>query len=454
MSERKKILIVSHGHPDLVKGGGEMAAYNLHLALEEREGYDTVFLARHARDELLHGGTPFAGTGRPKEILFHSTMPDWFRFSQPDKARVWRDFREVLEIYRPDIVHFHHYVHLGLELLREVRNFDPSISIVLTLHEYLAICHNHGQMVKVHDRSLCHESTPSACSRCFPGKSPQDFMLRERFIKGHFDLVDRFVSPSRFLKERYIRWGVPEERIEVIENLLTPDARREAREEAVTRVEPGAIEPGVRGAAGAPVETEAEDAPLRLAFFGQINMFKGLDVLLDAIAQLPKSVRRRVRLDVNGSGLNEQPAHVRGPLEARIVELGDRVRLRGSYRTEELGALMSSADWMVVPSSWWENSPVVILEARRHALPVIAADIGGMAEKVEHGRTGLHFMARRADSLAEQIVHAAEHPQERERFAAAIRASWQPDEDLERHIALYERLRGERKHQPRLKAVG
>ena len=343
-------------------------------------------------------------------------------------------------------MHFHHYVHLGLELIREVRKFDPSISIVLTLHEYLAMCHNHGQMVKVHDHSLCHEATPSACNRCFPGKSPQDFMLRERFIKGHFDLVDRFVSPSEFLKERYVRWGVPAERIEVIENLLTPEARREAREAAegendrsASAAAPAAPTsanegPGARKMAG----RRADDFPVRLAFFGQINAFKGLDYLLDAIDMLPKSVKRRVRLDINGSGLGSQPDHVRGPIEARIVKLGDRVRLRGAYRPDELGALMSSADWMVIPSAWWENSPVVILEARRYGLPVIAANIGGMAEKIEHGVTGLHFMARRADSLAEQIVHAANHPEERDRFAAAIRASWQPDADLERHVALYE----------------
>lgn len=467
MSQRKKILIIAHGHPDHAKGGGEMAAYNLHLGLEERDEFDTVFLARHDRDDLLHGGTPFAGTGRPKEILFHSTMPDWFRFSQPDKARVWRDFREVLEVCRPDIVHFHHYVHLGLELIREVRSFDPSISIVLTLHEYLAICHNHGQMVKAHDQSLCHKATPSACNRCFPERSPQDFMLRERFIKSHFDLVDRFISPSEFLKQRHVDWGVPAERIEVIENLLTPEARREARESAengtaserdanVADTVPSGPDGSLPKAPGkrAKVGRRSDDHPVRLAFFGQINAFKGLDYLLEAIDQLPKGMKRRVRLDINGSGLDRQPPHIRGPLEARIVKLGDQVRLRGPYRPDELGTLMASADWMVIPSAWWENSPVVILEARRYGLPVIAANIGGMAEKIEHGKTGLHFMARRADSLVEQIVYAANHPEMRERCSAALRASWQPDRDLERHVALYGELRGERRERPLLKAVG
>ncbi len=222
-TSKPRILIVSHGHPDISPGGGEIAAYNLHKALQASDEFSSVFLARHNDPKLVHGGTTFAGTGRPAEILFYSAMPDWFRFSQPDKAKVWRDFREALEAVQPDIVHFHHYVHLGLELIREVRNFSAEIRIVLTLHEYFGICHNQGQMVKVKDRSLCYRATPSDCARCFPEYQAQDFMLRERFIKSHFDLVDQFISPSEFLKQSVCGLGhLAAERIEVIDNILEP----------------------------------------------------------------------------------------------------------------------------------------------------------------------------------------------------------------------------------------
>jgi len=88
----RKILIVAHGHPDHQSGGGEIAAHNLHKKLLDADNYQSAFFARHNKRELQHPGVPFSGNGKPGEVLFYSTMPDWFRFSQPDKAKVWRDF--------------------------------------------------------------------------------------------------------------------------------------------------------------------------------------------------------------------------------------------------------------------------------------------------------------------------------------------------------------------------
>ena len=382
----------------------------------------SIFLARHDRDELLHGGTPFAGTGRPDEILFHSRMPDWFRFSQPDKARVWRDFREALETCRPDVVHFHHYLHLGLEMMREVRNFDPAVKIVLTLHEYFAICHHDGP-----DGAPARRARSATSPRRAPARAASPSTDRRTSCSGASSSAVTSIwstASSRraaFLKERYVAWGLEDARVEVIENVLAPGAGRVERED-----EPAGGEP--------------RDDLVRFAFFGQVNEFKGIDVLLEAFERLPPDVRARVRLDVNGSGLERQPKALRQSVAARLRVLGSTVRLRGAYRAEELDALMAASDWMIVPSTWWENSPVVILEARRHALPVICSDLGGMAEKIEHGRTGWHFPAGRSDALAERIVRVANRRDERHRFAAAIAVSWEPDRDLERHVALYDAL--------------
>jgi len=415
MANTRKILMVSHGHPDHSAGGGEIAAYNLHNALNLTDEFESVFFARHGHPELIHGGTPFAGTGRPGEVLFYATMPDWFRFSQPDKAAVWRDFRQMLEVQRPKIVHFHHYFWLGLELIREVRNFDPSIQIVLTLHEYMAICNNEGQMIKTGTGELCYESSPAACSNCFKDRNSQDFFLREQFIKSHFECVDQFVAPSDFLKQRYVEWGIDAERILVVENLL----------------------PGVS-------ETRTTDAvtsnKVRLAYFGQINRFKGLDLLLKAMCQVPSNIQRQIQLDINGNGLENQSAHFQGVINSALKKLGNAVNLRGRYTSRELGRLLARTDWMIVPSQWWENSPVVIMEAKRHGVPVICSDIGGMAEKIEHGRTGRHFLARREDALAEAIIWAVENNDQQASYAKAIAAEFPADKPLQEHIELYRSL--------------
>ena len=414
-----RILMVAHAHPDHSRGGGEIAAYNLHKRLNQSDEHTSVFLARHGNPELLHSGTPLAGTGRPAEIIMYADMPDWFRFSQPDKAMIWRDFRQTLKTTRPDIVHLHHYLFLGLELIREIRNFDPGIRIVMTLHEYWAICHNEGQMVKK-DKSLCYESSPAACAQCFAKRTPQDFMLRKLFIRSHFDLVDAFVSPSHFLKNRYVAWGLASHRIHVIENMLADE------NDAVTTT----------------IATSHDEAPdtLRLAFFGQINWFKGLDLLLDAIEQLPKCVRRRVSLDINGSGLEKQPTALRKSVQNRLHELKDVVTFREAYTQAELPTLMRAAHWMVLPSRWWENSPVVILEAAKHGVPVICSNIGGMAEKVIDGETGIHFQARRADSLADALTWAVNNPNKHREFVENIRKSNRHDDAFRQHAQLYKAL--------------
>ena len=414
-----RILMIAHAHPDHSRGGGEIAAYNLHKRLNQSAEHSSVFLARHARPELLHCGTPLAGTGRSAEIIMYANMPDWFRFSQPDKAMIWRDFRQTLITTRPNIVHLHHYLFLGLELIREIRNFDPRIRIVMTLHEYWAICHNEGQMVRK-DRSLCHESSPAACAQCFADRTPQEFMLRKLFIRSHFDLVDTFVSPSHFLKDRYVSWGLAEQRIHVIENILADNQNISMQ------------------TMGGP-NHESFDI-MRLAFFGQINWFKGLDLLLDAIKLLPKHIRTRISLDINGSGLEQQPYNLQKTIQNRLDELEDVVSFRGAYTQGELPALMNAAHWMIMPSRWWENSPVVILEAAKHGLPVICSNIGGMAEKVIDGQTGLHFQARRADSLADALIWAINNPHKHGEFANNIRQSYQHDDAYRKHAQLYKTL--------------
>lgn len=430
MDKPMRIVTVSHGHPDFNAGGAEIASYRLHKALRE-EGHNSVYFARHGENELLHGGTPFGGTGRPSEVLFYSQMPDWFRFSQPDKARVWRDFREFLGKTKPEIVHFHHYFQLGVELISEVRNFDPSIKIVVTLHEYMAICNNEGQMVKpVTEASsvihpvLCHESSPSSCSRCFSNKTPQDFFLRKQFIQSHFDVVDQFVAPSEFLASRYVEWGIEKDRICVIENLLESDIDNE--EAVASQVEP--------------VNSEGNGDRLNLAFFGQINRFKGIDVLLKAIQHLPRSEINKINLTINGSGLEHQTESFQKKFNSAVDRLTGTVSMRGRYSSAELPSLMASTDWIIIPSIWWENSPVVILEAKKYGVPVICSDIGGMAEKIVHGETGRHFAARREESLAEQILWVLNNREKQATYAKNIANAYPGRKSYHQHVELYESL--------------
>lgn len=405
----QKILIVSHGHPDHSKGGAEVAAYNLFKEYQRR-GIDTLFLAR--TPEPSHGGSVFSTRNGGREILFHTAMHDWFNFRCAEPKHIWHDFRDLLKRYKPTIVHFHHYAHMGMEMIREVKNTLPVSKIMLTLHEYLAICFNNGQMVKPGGTKLCYGGSPVDCARCFPEKSAADFFLRESYFKSLFDLVDQFVSPSHFLIDRYKAWGIPEEKMVMIEN-------------------------------GQPVAENDKPRPLakgekrnRFAYFGQITPFKGLDVLLEALLLLPEDIREEVHLDIHGANLDGQPGEYRDKIIKLIEKLEHTVTMHGSYESHEIGKLMYETDWMVIPSVWWENSPIVIQEAFNHGRPIICSDIGGMAEKIKHGSTGLHFRRGKANALSKIISKAIKNNEIWKRLHENIKRPLAISECAEIHLQL------------------
>jgi len=84
----------------------------------------------------------------------------------------------------------------------------------------------------------------------------------------------------------------------------------------------------------------------------------------------------------------------------------------GPYQPDELRARMAAVDWVVVPSIWWENSPMVIQEAMVHGRPLLVSDIGGMREKVRDGVDGYRIAARNptAWSAAMQLSARLDQP--------------------------------------------
>ena len=383
-----RILVIAHGHPELALGGGELAALAQCNQLRAL-GHDVLFVGRE-KGLSGRGGTPFSVRGN--DVLFHSPNYDHFLHSQRAKWSIYKDFRSLIDRFAPDVVHLHHYVHMGLEMLRELRKYSAALPIVLTLHEYLAICHSHGQFVKT-DGSLCYRAGPYDCHGCFPEFSPQDFFLRETFIKSFLDLVDQFVCPSAFLLERYAAWGIPREKLLLLDN----------------------------GQPTVPPPPATEDPALlshRFAFFGQMSALKGIPVLMRAVQMLPARLRETIRVDIHGTLAHQKPAFIER-FEADVVALRDVVHYHGAYRPTDLGPLMTRAGWVVVPSIWWENSPLVIGEAFSHRRPVICSGIGGMAEKVTHSVTGLHFRVGDAGDLAACIERAAD-PEFWRRLQSAI----------------------------------
>jgi glycosyltransferase involved in cell wall biosynthesis len=122
---------------------------------------------------------------------------------------------------------------------------------------------------------------------------------------------------------------------------------------------------------------------------------------------VPEKVRSMVRVDIHGANLDVQESAFKDKVLGLLNDLSDVVQLCGPYESDQLASRMAECDWVVIPSIWWENSPVVIQEAIRFGRPLIGANIGGMKEKIEN-IAGLTFEARSAASLADTMMNAME----------------------------------------------
>lgn len=445
MNNKKTVLFVCHNHPSVRPGGAENYAYELFDSFHESDQYEPIFLAKGGRplgySNRPHDGTYFGLVGtRPNDYFYYTDGYDydWLYGAVTDSDYYSQHFRRFLQALNPDVVHFQHSLFLGYDVLRLVRNVLPNAAIVYTLHEYAAICHRDGQMIRTRNNELCYSESPRLCHECFPDISQQQFFLRKRRIQSHMSLVDRFIAPSRFLADRYATWGIPEEKIIFEEN--------------------GRQFPML------PAQTHDRRYRDRFAFFGQISPYKGLEVALEAmriihgrdrpatglLAQLQPTHKAESRpaphLLVHGANLEMQP----GPHQERIRGLldatGDAVTMMGRYDWSQLDSLMEGVDWVVIPSIWWENAPLVVQEAFFHGRPIICSDIGGMAEKVTHGVDGLHFRARDARHLADVLTEAASSPDLWHRLREGIKPVHTVDAHRNRLAAIYDEVLFERRH--------
>jgi glycosyltransferase involved in cell wall biosynthesis len=410
------VLIIAHGHPDLSRGGAEIASHLLFQGLRQTPGVEAYFLARTDEPARRRADTPFSALrGRPHEILFYSDTVDPFLFSQQSSDFI-EHFTQLLGRIRPDVVHFHHYYGIGVELIAVARRVNPRIKIVITLHEFMAICHHYGQMVKPGTYALCRSASPHECAACFKDIAVDDFFLREQFLLSHFEKVDLFIAPSEFLRQRYVDWGLPAWQIVVLDNGIAP----------VVPPPPRSLAAGERRGV--------------FGFFGQTHPFKGLLPLLaafDALGQWPAERTAGIRLLVHGAYLElNEPSYVEA-VKQLLARTAGRVHFAGPYDPQDLGRLMAAVDWVVVPSLWWENSPLVIAEALAHRRPVICSDIGGMAEKVRPGQAGFHFPVGNPFELANLVVRIAGEPAPWDRLQRSLRQPPTVAQSVAQHLELY-----------------
>ena len=398
-----KILLVSLHHPELMRGGAQQVCYELFQGLQKHPGIEPILLASTdaAYPALYKPGACITGfDGRHNEFLYLSTEYDnvWHRSGS---TRLIEAFAEFLETIRPDVVHFHHFLTFGIDLLTLTRRVLPRARIVFTFHEFLSICDARGHMVRLTDHSLCSHASPIRCHQCFPERSPEHFLMRKMWFLRHLSEVDIFTCPSRFMIDRYVSWGIDAQKL-----VHVPNGQADCSQ-------------GLR----LPVTSGPKR---RFGFFGQMIDVKGIHILLRAVQILRAEGFTDFTVELNGDNLRYATSTIREEIESFLAAeekllFTDRiVQNNGSYQVDQLASRMARVDWCIVPSTWEEAFGLVVSEAWMFRRPVICSNVGGMAERVVDEVHGLHFQVGDPRALAKVMRRSCTEPDLWERLSAAL----------------------------------
>jgi glycosyltransferase involved in cell wall biosynthesis len=182
-----------------------------------------------------------------------------------------------------------------------------------------------------------------------------------------------------------------------------------------------------------PKPRRATSVPITIGYIGQMASHKGVDLLVDAFVALGP-----VAAELHIFGAEDQdPA-----LMARLREAArDRpVRFRGTFPKEQMAKVLEDLDLLVIPSRWYENSPLVLLNGLASHTPVLVSDVDGMTEFVEIGRSGFTF--KRSDRgdlerVLREIVNAPDALRAMTRTTEYPRTTRAMAEDV---VAVYEQV--------------
>lgn len=419
-----KYLTVSLYHPRVMKGGAQYVAKDLHDMARADTDVEPVLLAGIDGNMFPQyakvGSAITALPDSADEFLLPGTRFDDFHHVVYD-ARRNKAIKRFLEDHKPDVIHVHHSLWVGLEFLQLARQVLPDVKIIYTLHEYLPICYLRGQLFRDSEGGICHDTSPDQCTRCFPDRTADDFILRRRGFKRAFELVDHFISPSAYLRQRFIDWGLAADRISVIANGHTPS----------------------RPANWTPNHSPGVNV---FGFFGQYVDVKGIDVLLRAAVIAANHVDEDQEIEIKIFGGNKQHASESylAKIEEILEEAPDNLKITemGSYSRDNVFDLMTSVDWVVTPSVWPETFGLVVSEAWDARRPVIASRAGGLSDRIIDGENGFSFLPGSATQLAQILQECIGNREGWRAMAGAMADEITLDAAWETHKQVIADLRG------------
>jgi glycosyltransferase involved in cell wall biosynthesis len=374
ISPGRHIVIANNVYPPIMAGGAELIVSYLAEGLAERGHKVTVVSTCGPEmepypDETRNGVEvvrffprnlywSFSRGERPgyQKALWH-LRDAWNRDASRRFAAITRD-------RRPDILHTHLIDGFSAAIWRVAQS--QGARVLHTAHDYHLLCPR--ALMLTRDLKICRE--PVLGCRIY-----------RKWHLATTRHVDLFASPSQFLIDQHMQAGLKAKAVKKVANGIPLPASAAAERDPST--------------------------PFCFVFAARLTREKGCEVVLDAVRRLPADLP--VEIVVAGRGDYEE--------QFRAAAAADpRLRFLGYVQGDEKDALFRSADCLLLPSLWYENAPVVIVEAAAYRLPIIGSRIGAIPEFVHESETGLLFEPGNGADLAEKMMTLANDRATAERF--------------------------------------
>lgn len=375
---KKKILMVNNFYYN--RGGDCTYLFGLKNILEAKGHNVSVFSMNHPQNFTSKWSKYFVNyinyDEEVKQINFRSGIKVASRTIYFISAR--KRLEKLIREERPHIAHLHNiHHHITPSILYALRKYK--IPVVWTLHDYQLICPNIHFIAngKICERCKKHRYYWPPLIRCKKGSLAASLMSSIEIVihnlMGIERLVKLFISPSNFLRNKFIEFGFKERKIRHVAHFVETIASEK-------RQTPGDF----------------------YLFVGRISEEKGLKTLIDAAIKVNAG-----KLKIIGSGplLEEMMRH------AKKIDKNNLVEFLGHKSRDEVYEFMHECKFLIVPSEWYETSGLVILEAFSCGKPVIASRIGGIPELVDENRTGLTFEMGNVEQLREKISYMLNNPE-------------------------------------------
>ncbi len=365
-----------------LKGGSEYVFFE-QAELLKRKGHKIIFFSmKHPENFPSEYEKYFINQVDYEKGGMKNKLSASFKLLYSFEAK--RKIEELIRNEKPDIAHLHNIHHqISPSILHTLKKYN--IPTVLTLHDYKMVCASYSMLA---DNEICQACRNGRYYNCFLKKCVKNSRIKSLLntiemylhhkILHIYDLVDVFISPSRFLKDKLREMGFKRE-IVYLPNFVNVDE----------------------------FEPQYEPKEKTIIYFGRLSREKGLFTLIEGVKDLD------VKLKIMGEG----PVRESLELGVRSRELGVRsegvgdVEFLGYKAGKDLKDEIRKSMFVVVPSEWYENNPRSIIEAFALGKTVLGSNIGGIPELIKDKERGLLFEPQNKEDLREKMQYLLQNPQ-------------------------------------------